>query len=303
MRKAVDWCERSAFFELSAGPDLNKAYSNLYQIYLSMPNEKFREGLLERYPYDVAPVGDDRPFFFRFSYWWHAWPTVKVAAPFMEYSILILLLTIVLAVLLCIFLPLRFLTRKDRRISGYRYYIYYFSSLGLGYLAVEIALLQKFGLFLGHPNFSLSVVLAVLLFSSGIGSLFSQSILSFLGGVRSAALLLAALIAFERFLVFPLLSDLIVWSWLLKVLLVTLLIAPLGLVLGVFLPTGLDQLKRSAADFTPWAWGINGIFSVLAPLLSVAFSLTWGINALFLAAIPIYLAAGFSLSKSIEKAA
>jgi hypothetical protein len=61
----------------------------------------------------------------------------------------------------------------------------------------------------------------------------------------------------------------------------------------VFLPSALERLKPTAPEYVPWAWGINGIFSVLAPVLSVAFSMTWGTSALLLAAIPIYLTVGF----------
>jgi hypothetical protein len=61
----------------------------------------------------------------------------------------------------------------------------------------------------------------------------------------------------------------------------------------VFVPTALDRLKPEAPAFAPWAWGINGMFSVLAPLLSVAVSMTWGISALLLAAVPVYLVVGW----------
>jgi hypothetical protein len=60
------------------------------------------------------------------------------------------------------------------------------------------------------------------------------------------------------------------------------------------MPTALERLKATAPAMVPWAWGVNGIFSVLAPVLAVAFSMSFGINALFLVAIPIYLVVGFS---------
>jgi hypothetical protein len=73
------------------------------------------------------------------------------------------------------------------------------------------------------------------------------------------------------------------------------LVLPIGVCLGTFFPTGLDRLKEEAPAFVPWAWGVNGIFSVIAPILSVAMSMTWGISALLLAAVPVYLAAGILL--------
>jgi hypothetical protein len=80
-------------------------------------------------------------------------------------------------------------------------------------------------------------------------------------------------------------------------------VAPIGLCLGVFVPTALERLKREAPSYVPWAWGLNGIFSVLSPVLSVAFSMTWGISALLIAAIPVYLVTGFALPAAARAAA
>ncbi len=171
---------------------------------------------------------------------------------------------------------------------------------GIGYLAIEIALLQKFGLFLGHPNYALSVVLASLLLTSGLGSLFSGTIIKALREVRFVSYTLAALILLEYGLVFPRLLAMIVLPFWVRTLIVCVLVAPIGLCLGTFVPSALEGLKSTAPAFVPWAWGINGIFSVLAPVLSVGFSMTWGINALLLAAIPIYLLVGWVLPKLSE---
>jgi hypothetical protein len=74
------------------------------------------------------------------------------------------------------------------------------------------------------------------------------------------------------------------------------LVAPLGLLLGVFLPTGLERLKAEDPSFIPWAWGINGMFSVVAPVLSVAVSMTFGISVLLVCAPLFYMLAGAALS-------
>jgi len=80
-----------------------------------------------------------------------------------------------------------------------------------------------------------------------------------------------------------------------RALVVFLLVAPIGFLLGSFLPRGLERLKADAPALVPWAWGINGIFSVLAPVFAIGFSVTWGIEALLLGAIPVYLVAGWAL--------
>jgi hypothetical protein len=116
-----------------------------------------------------------------------------------------------------------------------------------------------------------------------------------LGGIRFVAYALAALILVLFMLVLPLLPRLIAWPFALRVVLAVGLISPLGVCLGAFVPTALERLKVTAPSYVPWAWGINGIFSVLAPVLSVAFSMTWGIGALLVAAIPVYLVTAASL--------
>jgi hypothetical protein len=161
-------------------------------------------------------------------------------------------------------------------------------------MALEIALLQKFGLFLGHPNYALSVVLAVLLLATGVGSLWAAAIVRGVGGqLRFVAYLLAGIVLFEHLALLPRLPGLLGLSFPARVLVAAALVAPIGACLGVFVPTALDRLKPEAPAFVPWAWGINGMFSVLAPLLSVAVSMTWGISALLLAAVPVYLLVGW----------
>ena len=92
------------------------------------------------------------------------------------------------------------------------------------------------------------------------------------------SLALALLVLVERYIVFPRLLELMGLPLPLRATLVFAMIAPLGVALGVFFPAGLEALKRHAPEFVPWAWGINGIFSVLAPVLGVAFSMTYGMK-------------------------
>jgi hypothetical protein len=165
----------------------------------------------------------------------------------------------------------------------------FFAGTGIGYLAIEVALLQKFGLLLGHPNYALSVVLATLLLATGLGALSSSRIAGRLGGLRFVVYLLAALMLAEYFFLFPRLSACVGLPFAVRLLIVIAAVGPLGVLLGTFVPIALDHLKESASALVPWAWGVNGIASVMAPVLAAAFSMTWGIGALFLAAIPLYL--------------
>jgi hypothetical protein len=298
--RIASWAAGSHFFGLSAAPHLNAERRNAYQFFLALEDRHQEERFTRLYPFDVRPIDDNRPFFFRYSYWWHLLPREPVAAlegwvPVMELSLLMLLATAAVAAAACIYLPLRFFARSGVETRGAARYAVFFGCVGLGYMAIEVALIQKFGLLLGHPNHALSVVLAALLLATGLGSLLSQAIVRVVREVRFAAYLLAVFVLAQHVLVFPRLQGLIQLSFAARCLIVFLLVAPIGLCLGTFFPSGLERLERRASGFVPWAWGINGIFSVLGPMLSVAISTTWGIEALLLSSLPIYLAAALAL--------
>ena len=212
----------------------------------------------------------------------------------MEYSLVLLTGAVGLASLVVVWLPLRWLTRS-RRPRGLFRYGFFFSLIGLGFMAIEMAFLQRFGLLLGHPTYALSVVLAALLFTSGIGPWYSAAIVARLGGLRFAAYALSALMLAEVLLL-PRPADLVSWPF-----------APAGGAGGAHRVGGLPHGHLPAdrprpaegrrTVFVPWAWGVNGIASVLAPLLSIGVAITFG-NALLLAiALPLYLLAGVCLPR------
>ena len=161
-------------------------------------------------------------------------------------------------------------------------------------MAIEMALLQRFGLLLGHPSYALSVVLASLLFGSGLGALYSSAIVARLGGLRFTAYALCGLML-GLVLLLPRAAELVTQPFALRALLVVLLTAAAGVLMGTFFPTGLDRLKSVSATYVPWAWGLNGIASVLAPILSIGLAITFGNTFLVVIALPLYLLAGVLL--------
>ena len=292
------WTGRSPHFALAAAPALNARRENLYQVFLDLDDAARERAFVALYPFDVSAARDDRPFFFRYSLWPHLFsrdPVHRFNMPVMEVSLLMLAAAIGLAALLCVYLPVRLLLRRGARLPSRGRWAAFFVAIGLGFFAIEIALLQKFGLFLGHPNYALSVVLAALLVASGLGALVSSRLLRRLRELRFFAYVLAAVVLVEYLLALPLLPRLDRLGFAARAALVSTLILPIGLCLGAFLPQGMERLKRVAPEFVPWAWGVNGVFSVLAPVLAVAVSISWGISALLLAALPVYLVAGFAL--------
>src|SRR5437867_5566455 len=147
----------------------------------------------------------------------------------------------------CHYVPLRYFDSQGIHTRHISRYAFYFAGTGLAYLAIEIALLQKFGLFLGHPNYALSVVLASLLMATGIGSLFSEVIVGALGRVRYVSYILAAIILVEYSMIFPRLPGLIGLSFSLRAAIISALILPIGVCLGLFVPCSLEQMKITAA--------------------------------------------------------
>jgi spermidine synthase len=287
------WLAGNPFFGVTATPGGNGARSNLYQLFLTMGDPARERTFVRAYPFDISPSTDDRPFFFNYSYWSHLWSRSERLAPPMQVTVLVLAVIVGLAAVACVWAPLRFVGAAERPAAPWRATVF-FAAIAAGYMAVEIALLQKFGVFLGHPNYALSVVLAALLLATGVGALASRRVVGALTRLRFAAYTLAFLLLATYAAVFPLLPRWVGLPFAARATLTAALIAPVGVLLGVFMPWGLDRLKETSPALAPWAWGINGIFSVLAPVLSVAFAMTWGSGALFLSAVPLYLAAALA---------
>jgi spermidine synthase len=298
VERVAAWADASPLLHVSAAPGRNDAIRNPYQAFLLQNDPRLEALFIAQYPWDISPATDDRPFFFKYSFLWHVLarePLVARVVPVLEYSVLMLLFSVALAAAATIYLPLRYLPGSRLSSSDTRRYTLYFAGLGVGYLAIEVGLLQKFGLFLGHPNYALSVVLAGLLFATGVGSLVSPRILAVLGNIRFVGYGLGGVLLAEILLVMPRLATWVTLSFPIRCAIVLLLLFPIGMLLGTYMPTALDGLKRDAPEFVPWAWGINGIFSVLAPILAIWLSTAWGMTALLLAAIPVYLLVGVTL--------
>lgn len=290
------WADANPFFAVAASPSTTVAPQNAFQLFLSLQDERQERVFVGAYPFDIRPATDDRPFFFNSTTWVHLVsrdPVRRQGLPAMQLTVLVLFAAVGVAAVGCVYVPLRLLAVRDpqqRRAATGRHATY-FAGIALGYLAIEIALLQKLGLFLGHPNYALSVVLACLLLTTGLGALCADAIIGALRGIRFAAYALAFVLLGLYLWAFPRLGAGLALPFVARCLIVLAMVLPIGLLLGVFMPWGLDRLKETAPALVPWAWGINGIFSVLAPVASVAFAITWGSGALFLAAIPVYLAA------------
>lgn len=307
-RRLERWAHDNRYLSLLLSPH-HRSDPNIFQLVVDQGTQDEETALLDSWPYNVRPATDDQPFFFHFSRWshlpvlfshspWASHGNMRHQVPVMEITLLVLFVLIGAIAVVCAWLPL-VLARQGNAAAAPKRYAFIFAGTALAYLAVEVAMLQKFGLFLGHPNYSLSVVLAGLLFATGIGALNASTLVRWLRGPRFVSYLFALLVMAEIAFVFPYLNDWTVRQLGLRMLIVVLLLMPLGMLMGTFMPMAVDQLKHIAPGYVPWAWGINGVFSVIAPILSIGFSMTYGINALLLIAAPIYLGVGLLLSRGV----
>src|SRR5207248_3018779 len=230
----------------------------------------------ESYAYNVAPVDDNAPFFFF---------TMKTGDMLrnvfagtgrgMDWRINlgvvvlgIVLIISVAAVLLFLIVPLALVDRRLHA-TAQSAALLYFVAIGLGYILVEIAFIQRFVLFLGHPTYALTVVVFLMLLSSGAGSIAARQWLS--PGARLwllVAIIAAALVVY-RFLLPATLSSMVGLPFAAKLLISGAMLVPLGFCMGMPFPRGLQALAaharcRGSADTTiEWAWAMNAAASVL----------------------------------------
>jgi Spermine/spermidine synthase domain len=227
-------------------------------------------------PRRVGPVFDDSPFYFATERPWGMPPTI--AARLVKWLLAPNL------VMLALFTALG--KPRGRPSGPYAASIVYFACLGFGFIAMELALLQHLTLLLGHPIFTLSVLLGSLLAAGGIGSAISRHV-----PVRAACLIVATLgaveaVAFPRLV--PALLSLPLWA---RVAMAIALIAPLGLAMGMPFPQGLQRIGRQALPAPPFYWGFNGIMSVIGSVTTVFVALTLGFQMAMLVGCACYVLA------------
>jgi spermidine synthase len=278
-----------------------RAHPNLVAQYLpSNPGENVFSKLIvsndpfafaRGYRFNVAPVSDNAPFFFF---------TLKLGqvlsssvAQGMDWKVnvgvavlgMVLLLSVA-AVLAFLILPLLFArTRRQQRVLP----LLYFVAIGLGYILVEIAFIQRFVLFLGHPTYALTVVIFFMLLSSGAGSLYSRRWVKENSVARVPLIAIALGIMVYVFVLPVLLASLVGLAFPLKLFISAILLVPPGFLMGMPFPTGLRALAVAPVPEYPgdqssnesgveWAWAMNAASSVLGSVLAMIIAIRFGLN-------------------------
>jgi hypothetical protein len=269
-----------------------------------------REGAASRgvrdYPRDITAPTDDRPFFFYFA---KPGSLAGVAARLRgDGSLadpalwLLAALGALLAAMTGLFVLAPLLLRRwhdlagagpgalPRRLAG----LGYFAWVGLGFIVVEIALMQRLALFLGHPSYSLIAVLFGLLLGTAVGARLSGGIGDGAAGAAAAAAgcALAALVAATGLALADVLRALMPWPLAGRLALSVAVVFGFGVAMGLMLPLGVRLLSRRDAQLLPWAWGVNGGTSVLGTVAATLIAIHHGFTAAFLAGAALYAGAG-----------
>jgi hypothetical protein len=276
----------SLYNEIAAAPDLQAIY--------------------QRTDSQLAPATDDKPFFNQHMRWsrirWHtivdlfSQPKPRDARmsledrPIAEVTLMVLLVQSVFIAAACILLPLmvfhRQLEWEHRPLS----WLAYFGALGLGYIMVEIALLQRFLLFLGQPIYTYAVILAGLLIFTGVGS-WAAGRMERSNALSRSLVMALVVVAITALITPPVFHFFLGYALPVRIAVSLLLVAPLGVALGMPFPLGLRLATLQTSSIGAWAWGINGFFTVIGTVLALILGMIFGFRVVLLLSALCYAGA------------
>jgi len=284
-------------------PDIRAPYATL----LSAPDpvSLYRDA-------DIAlhPVRDDSPFFFQMT----RWKSVKLdalrkfgGAGFLEplalpvAQIALLSALVISLVLSAVLIAIPLVVKKGRAVPRERRgtWLVYFLCLGLAFIIVEVVLMQRFALFLGHPTYSVTAVLFAILLFSGVGAAWSDRRSGTTAEVvRPVLYWLPIAIVALAFVVPTLLRELIGLPHVARLAIAVSLIAPVAFLMGVPFPLGIRAIAATGGKHVPWAWAANGCASVVGSVCAVLGAMVWDFSTMLLVAGAIYVAALTVISRT-----
>jgi hypothetical protein len=304
-------------FDLIHYPGIKEEEANIYirtasneyfTVFKEILNPETRSHFIHDYIFDISPVHDENPFF-------HYYLKIKNIRKiymtmggkwqyFIEegYILPVVFMQVIILSLILILLPaFSPLLNSPLSKGGYRGVkgvrggltgirsLPYFAFLGIGFMFIEISLIQKTILPLEHSSYAVATVLTSILISSGIGSLLSQRVRCLRS--PSTVILISFLIIIYSILLPSLTDTISPYSISVRIISVFLILTPLGLLMGIPFPTGLKILGERNESLIPWAWAINGCFSVLAPILTIMLAMVIGFKmVLWLGALSYMMA-------------
>jgi hypothetical protein len=261
-----------------------------------------RANFYRRYKFHIEPSSDDRPYFQHF-FTWRALPEIlrlkeRGGLPLVEMGYPVLVATWLQAMVfgaLLILLPLRMSKRRALAAApmGRGRVFVYFAALGMAFMLLEMAFLQKFVLLLGHPLYAAAAVLTAFLFFAGTGSRMSGRLSA--GGNKMPMLWPALGIVLLGMIYLAALPSLLPicmsWPMAVRLALGVALVAPLAFCMGMPFPLGMSHVARTEAGLLPWAYGVNACFSVMSAPLATLLAIEIGFSGVVMLALGLYLAA------------
>lgn len=250
------------------------------------------------YPYDIAPTSDNAPFFYHFArfgtvlgHFFHSLSSADRENSVGE-RVLILLLALS-ALIATVFLLVPFVAVRDvwRRLPRKGLSAVFFAGVGFGFIFFEITLMQLLNLFLGFPTYALTVTLMALLVFTGIGALVSQRVRRRRRAVPCLLAAVTALCAFYLFGLTPLTDALLGLPLAARIVVALVVVAPLGLCFGMFMPIGLGEiagLSDTPGPYVAWGWAVNGFASVVGSALATILAMTFGFDAVLVIGLGCY---------------
>lgn len=272
-----------------------KAYSDLLGSTGAAKDE-----FLAAYPYLVTPVYDIKPFFFEYAKSDDSLFDMdlrQLRGNAVRYTLHIMLVALTLFSFVAMLGPLVLKAREGVQLPGVALLSIFFSSLGIGFMMIEISLMQWLNLFLGDPMHSLMVVLGGLLLFAGMGSIASGR---WQAPNRQKILVSMVAVAVSVPIWLLVMSKVVPMtvgsSFITRVLISLASLLPLGMLMGIPFASGLSYLERVNPRFVPWAWGINGLTSVMASILAIILAMRYGFNLVVVIGGVVYLVGGLALT-------
>ena len=255
------------------------------------------------YPYDITPTTDNDPYFYHFarfgnvaSNFLHSLNSADRENAVGERVLLLLLVISIVGAAALLLLPFAVIRDVWVRLPRKRLSAVYFAGVGLGFIFFEITLMQLLNLFLGFPTYSLTITLMSLLVFTGLGALASQRVTARVRAIPKLLVVLAALCVFYIVGLVPMTNALLGAPLAVRIMVAFLVMAPLGLCLGMFMPIGLgeiSQLGEYPRQYVAWGWAVNGFASVVGSSLATILAMTFGFDwVLFLGLLCYVVAVG-----------
>ena len=322
--EAVKQFAKDRRFDLVYYPGIKEEETNRYvrmasdeyfRAFKKILTPETRKDFVDRYLFDIRPVRDENPFFHYYLKLENIRKIYRTMGEKWQYFIeegyllpaifiQVLILSLALILLPAIFLreaKAKVEVKDQRKVKAeekkkvknlnlnLNLSLPYFGLLGLGFMFVEISLVQKMILPLENPSYAAGTVLASILISSGIGSLLAYRVSAL--KTPFIAIIISLIVIAYSFILPLLAGNISPFPMSFKIPLVFLMLLPLGLLMGIPFPLGVEILGKGHGSLIPWAWAINGCFSVLAPLLGVMLAIRWGFQTVLWIGAAAYLSA------------